>query len=262
MIWNTELINKLLVRYENSNNVKYITRDFKIESILSDDNENIIFPFLVNQIGDNFKFARKPDIKFEYTKEEYENIQNLKLKPISIIEHLNVIDDNLQNFINCYKNNKSILIDEYLKFETNPIIICILQFLLTNENSNIKIISPNFTSFSEFRRDILSKNYNLPYYMQLGILSSRNEHISFENGCTIDFFYNRKDINEITKSDFLYMGDFKQYTHYHKNLVEDQFIKNENLIFITNTQYLEWSLLSENPKLNKCHIFNTNKKYS
>ena len=89
MIWNTYSINELIEQYSKNQSIKSLMRSVSIYHILSDSNSEVDFPFRINSKSGDISY-RSPNLLFEYTELEKQNLFDIKSDPISIFKYIGV----------------------------------------------------------------------------------------------------------------------------------------------------------------------------
>ena len=92
MTWCTDLINDVLEQYEKDPNIKPLVRDITINHILSDDKDEIVFPFLIHPVTGKLDL-RAPYLLFNYTEEEIQNLFEIKSEPTSIFKYVRLTNN-------------------------------------------------------------------------------------------------------------------------------------------------------------------------
>ena len=234
MIWNTKLINEILENFEEDKSVKPILRDIHINHILSDDNEKIDFPFLIDPLINTLSI-RSPHILFDYTKEEKRNISEMhhdatkifkyaRLKNMGVgYQGVNAFNDWLPysfqlEWVNDYQKHK------YNIFKTSRQIgssqlgaLCVLHYILSNHDKSVQFIGSTNLSCEDAAKRFYWLYEGLPFYMKVGVKeirpkfftgSKKKISIKFDNGSEI-LFNSAEKFNIGRSIDFLIMEDVK-----------------------------------------------------
>lgn len=262
MKWTTEKINEIIQNLNNGSNIKQVIRDININHILSDETEDIKFPFLISE-KDGHPILRSPFLSFEYTDEEKQNLFEIKAEPSSILKFLDLkFYDYQVDWLRYYNSKKfNLFVKSRQIGATTLSLICGIHYILTNTDKQVVFICRDTS-------DVLDKigifmnlyDKNIPFYMKKGVTKIKNDksnfYFDFDNGCKIKFTTLNKQIIG-SSIDFL--------------IIEDLSLMNEN-VMPTNIPFckdriLISSLLSsdENSWVNKVvnnntlHQFNVKK---
>ena len=188
MIWNTYSINELIEQYSKNQSIKSLMRSVSIYHILSDSNSEVDFPFRINSKSGDISY-RSPNLLFEYTELEKQNLFDIKSDPISIFKYIGVTPHRCQvDMIKSYSNHRFNLATCTKRIgSTYASLILSLSYILANKDKTIQYICIN--------KNMCDKNIStfrylydkLPFYMKLGIIDDKRHTIKFDNGCIIHF---------------------------------------------------------------------------
>jgi len=212
MIWNTQLIDELLNRYQEDKDIKSLVRDITINHILSDDDESVVFPFLIDPVTTELNL-RAPNLSFDYTTDEISKLFEIKSDTTSIFNHLKIFNklyEFKRKWLEDYKSNRyNIFITSRQIGSSYMAMMCALHYILTNTDKNVIFIGINKQMLIETSMKF-SKLYNsLPFFMKVGVIHTTDNpkkyEIKFDNGCKIKFIDGSSNIAE--QIDFLIIDD-------------------------------------------------------
>lgn len=209
MLWNTDKINNIIESLKNGSNIKQIIRDINISHILSDETTEIKFPFLISET-EGIPIFRTPDIQFEYSEEEKQNMFQIKSDSTSILKYFNLKKFNYQkDWLRHYQDNRfNLFVKSRQIGATTLSLICAIHYILTNTEKEIVFLCrDNSDTIDKFDKFIKLYNDNIPFFLQKGVTSikgNKNFSISFENRCRISF---RDKLAMTTSIDFLISED-------------------------------------------------------
>jgi hypothetical protein len=171
-MWTTESI-KELSNQVSDRNLKELLREISINSILSNDNDRLKFPFYIPLNGSTpiNQFLRASNVPFKMTDEEQKNYLLFKEEPIELFKILkngSPIRSHEEEIINCYKENRFVLIKSPAnRGFTTLISFCALHYSIYNQHKSIAVFTRTYSD------KFLKLYQDLPYYLKPGI-SNRN----------------------------------------------------------------------------------------
>ena len=201
MIWSTKLIEKLASEIKTGRKLKSILRDISIDSILSEDNNNPVFPFYLNKDGSTLdSLIRGSNILFNYTEEEEKKIIEYKKDPIKLFNDIyrNFILDIKRDLLNCYidviQNNRFNIMLLPINFDSGssygiirPLLFMAFHYICFNHNRTLLVCSDD-----RIGESIIILNHliqNIPFFISPGIISITNKKfymkVKFDNGCRL-----------------------------------------------------------------------------
>ena len=153
---------------------------------------------------------KQAGIGFEYTKEEWDEIEKCVENPIYFVEKyctfltdfgrktiklrdyqkdvLHLLGDEVYNkelnlFIN--KNRKVILLQSRQTGKTTTTAAYIVSYIFRNTDRNIMVLANKGNTAEEILGKIKDIIKNLPFFLKPGVISVSKDSISFENGCSL-----------------------------------------------------------------------------
>lgn len=231
MIWNTKLINEILENFEEDKSIKPILRDITIEHILSDNDEPIIFPFLIDSLTNTLSL-RAPKIQFELTDNEKENIVSVHHNAALLVNYIKIANYGKLNSTEKIFSKWSPYpfqiewMEDYQKYRYNIIktsrqigssnlgMACALHYVLSHHNKSVRFIGRTNQSCENSAIKFYQLYESLPFYMKIGVTelkpkiftANRKTLMKFENGCEIRFSQADNISGHI---DFLIIEDMK-----------------------------------------------------
>lgn len=175
-IWTTEKINKLLEEIENGLDIKGLHNS----------------PFKDNDVN-----LKRPNLPFEYTPEEWEELKMCKSDVIyfafnycfiqtgdgvKLIKDIGGLRDFQDEILSSFKNNKlNILMASRQTGKSVTSAIFILWFLLFHSDKTALIVADNFTTTRELLDKFRISLDNLPFFMKPGIKHINTGNVKFDN---------------------------------------------------------------------------------
>ena len=175
-IWTTEKINKLLEEIENGLDIKGLHNS----------------PFKDNDVN-----LKRPNLPFEYTPEEWDELKKCKADVlyfaynycfiqtgdgVKLIKDIGGLRDFQEQILSSFKNNKlNILMASRQTGKSVTSAIFILWFLLFHSEKTALIVADNFTTTRELLDKFRISLDNLPFFMKPGIKHINTGNVKFDN---------------------------------------------------------------------------------
>ena len=219
MTWCTDSINDILEQYEKDPNIKPLVRDITINHILSDDKDEIVFPFLIHPVTGKLDL-RAPNLSFNYTEEEKNNILEIS-DPTTIFKYVKLTNNGSYSDWNPYPFQLD-WITNYSKYKFNFFItsrqigssnlemLSVLHYILINKDKTIFYIGPSNQNCTETAIKLYNLFNSLPFYMRVGVTKREINDIHFENGCVIRFYSHDKLIPSSVNINLLIIDDLSR----------------------------------------------------
>jgi hypothetical protein len=198
MIWNTDLINDVVLHYEKDKDIKSLLRNITIDKILSDDiDSKLEFPFMIEPLTNDLIF-RAPNILFQYTDDELRKLIEVSTNPELLFNLVQFtpyefqkkwLDDYVSNRFNLFKTSRQI-------GSTTMSMFCALHFILFNKDKSVLSLNMNNGSMYDTLTKFTNLYNSLPFYIKPGIINTKpttlrkyakKAEIQFDNGCSIEF---------------------------------------------------------------------------
>lgn len=140
---------------------------------------------------------RAPNITFQYTKEEYEEIIKCANDVVYFAERYCYVltDEGYQKIVlreyqknilkNFQKNRFNILLASRQIGKTTTSAIFICWYLLFNHDKNVLVIANKFETTQEIVQKIIEIIIRLPYFLKPGIIQKNQRRLKFDNGCRL-----------------------------------------------------------------------------
>lgn len=200
VVWNTAKIDRLLSDYRDGS---IDIRGYKNS------------PFFTNDVT-----LRKPNLLYEYTQEEMEEIRRCAADPIYFGEkYAQVLTDDgiirikfrdyqleiMEGFIN---HKLCVLLSSRQIGKTISSAIYIVWFILFHKDKNVLIVADIEDTTKEIIDKIKNIIYNLPFFMKPGMVINNVRSMKFENGCRIIGRSTTKKTGIGLSINLLYMDEF------------------------------------------------------
>lgn len=215
MTWSTEKINEIIHDLNNGSNIKQIIRDININHLLSDESNDIKFPFLISE-KDGSPILKTPFLYFEYTDEEKQTLFEIKSDPCSLLKFFDLKFYDYQNvWLRYYHTKKfNLFVKSRQIGATTLSLISAIHYILTNIDKQIVFICRNSDdAIDKISLFLNLYEKNIPFYMKKGVTKINQFYFEFENGCRILFAPENKSLIG-SSIDFL--------------IIEDIYLMNEN----------------------------------
>lgn len=202
-IWNTEKINALLEQIDNGLDIKGLHNS----------------PFKDNDVN-----LKRPNLPFEYTPEEWEELSKCKADliyfaynyckiqthdGIKFVKDGEGLRDFQEEILKSFKdNNYNILMASRQTGKSVTSAIFMLWFLLFHEEKNALIVADNFTTTKELMDKFRISLDGLPFFMKPGIKHINSGNIKFDNDSRIVARTTTKKSGIGLSINVLYMDEF------------------------------------------------------
>lgn len=194
MSWNTKRINDLILAYQNFPNIKHLIRDISIDQILSDEEIEMKFPFVVDAVSGKLLF-RSPFIKFEMTEQEVDTKNRFGFEFETIQKFLDVsesvqklfLDDIYNAHLTTNRNGDKKYYSNSMPYDLAKIL---LHYVTTKIDKNILCITPDILDSTSVFYELYD---GLPFFLKSGVVKYSPDYlhkpsqIEFDNGCKLKF---------------------------------------------------------------------------
>ncbi len=203
-VWNSEKVNSIIHKVE-------------VEGMDIRGMQNS--PFKENDI-----LLKRASLPFEYTKEEWEEMQKCKTDPLHfalnhafirtpkgdmVVKEAGGLRDFQEQIIKNTHNNKfNILMASRQIGKTVTTAIYIVWFLLFNKEKNVLMVADNMTTTKEIMEKLRIVLDNLPFYMKPGISKINESSIRLDNDCRLVLRTTTKKSGIGMTVNFLYVDEF------------------------------------------------------
>jgi len=203
-VWNSEKVNSIIHKVE-------------VEGMDIRGMQNS--PFKENDI-----LLKRANLPFEYTKDEWEEMQKCKMDPMyfalnhafirtpkgdMVIREAGGLRDFQEQIIKNTHNNKfNILMASRQIGKTVTTAIYIVWFLLFNKEKNVLMVADNMTTTKEIMEKLRIVLDNLPFYMKPGISKINESSIRLDNDCRLVLRTTTKKSGIGMTVNFLYIDEF------------------------------------------------------
>ena len=198
--WSTEKVDKLIKDYQEGN--------IELGQIKGS-------PFKERNI-----LLRKPNLMFQYTREEIEELKKCSKDPIYFADKYCKLqtDDGFVNIkVRDYqqgllegmlKHNKCIMLCSRQLGKTTTTAIFVLWFILFNKEKNVLLLGNTFDTTVEVIDKVKNILNFLPFFMKPGIVVNNQKSVKFDNGCRIIGRTTTKASAIGLSIDLLYLDEF------------------------------------------------------